>query len=47
MSIPDFAARLKLFEDVARFVRKRIFDGTYSAGEYVCLAVTVSQPRWS
>ncbi len=37
MSIPDFAARPQLSEDVARFVRKRIFDGTYSAGEYVRL----------
>jgi DNA-binding GntR family transcriptional regulator len=37
MSVPDFAARPQLSEDVARFVRKRIFDGTYSAGEYVRL----------
>ncbi|MFZ1163467.1 GntR family transcriptional regulator [Mycobacterium sp.] len=37
MSIPDFAARPQLSEDVARYVRKRIFDGTYSAGEYVRL----------
>jgi DNA-binding GntR family transcriptional regulator len=37
MSIPNFAARPQLSEDVARFVRKRIFDGTYSAGEYVRL----------
>lgn len=37
MSAPDFAARPQLSEDVARFVRKRIFDGTYSAGEYVRL----------
>ena len=37
MSIPDFAARPQLSEDVARFVRRRIFDGTYSAGEYVRL----------
>jgi DNA-binding GntR family transcriptional regulator len=35
MSVPDFAARPQLFEDVARFVRKRIFDGTYAAGQYV------------
>jgi DNA-binding GntR family transcriptional regulator len=37
VSIPDFATRPQLSEDVARFVRKRIFDGTYSAGEYVRL----------
>ena len=37
MSVPDFAARPQLSEDVARYVRKRIFDGTYSAGEYVRL----------
>ena len=37
MTIPDFAARPQLSEDVARFVRKRIFDGTYAAGEYVRL----------
>jgi DNA-binding GntR family transcriptional regulator len=37
VSVPDFAARPQLSEDVARFVRRRIFDGTYSAGEYVRL----------
>ncbi|KUI04864.1 GntR family transcriptional regulator [Mycobacterium sp. IS-3022] len=37
MSAPDFAFRPHLAEDVARFVRKRIFDGTYAAGEYVRL----------
>jgi DNA-binding GntR family transcriptional regulator len=37
VSIPDFATRPQLSEDVARYVRKRIFDGTYSAGEYVRL----------
>src|SRR5246127_1158462 len=37
MSIPDFAARPQLSEDVARFVRTRIFDGTYTAGSYVRL----------
>ena len=37
MSVPDFTARPQLSEDVARYVRKRIFDGTYSAGEYVRL----------
>ena len=37
MSVPDFAARPQLSEGVARYVRNRIFDGTYSAGEYVRL----------
>ncbi|MBX7430553.1 GntR family transcriptional regulator [Mycobacterium sp. Y57] len=37
MSVPGFAARPQLAEDVARFVRGRIFDGTYSAGTYVRL----------
>jgi DNA-binding GntR family transcriptional regulator len=37
MSVPDFSARPQLSEDVARFVHKRIFEGTYSAGEYVRL----------
>ncbi len=37
MSIPEFAARPQLSEDVARFVRRRIFDGTYAAGKYVRL----------
>ncbi|HUE35429.1 MAG TPA: GntR family transcriptional regulator [Mycobacterium sp.] len=35
MTIPDFAARPQLSEDVARFVRKRIFDGSYAAGSYI------------
>ena len=37
MSAPDFASRPQLAEDVARFVRRRIFDGTYGAGRYVRL----------
>lgn len=37
MTIPDFGARPQLSEDVAKFVRKRIFDGTYAAGQYVRL----------
>jgi DNA-binding GntR family transcriptional regulator len=37
VSVPDFVTRPQLSDDVARFVRKRIFDGTYSAGEYVRL----------
>jgi DNA-binding GntR family transcriptional regulator len=37
VSVPDFATRPQLSEDVARYVRRRIFDGTYSAGEYVRL----------
>ena len=35
--IPEVLARPQLAEDVARIVRKRIFDGTYAAGEYVRL----------
>lgn len=34
---PDFAARPQLSDDVARVVRRRIFDGTYRAGEYLRL----------
>ncbi|KWX56565.1 GntR family transcriptional regulator [Mycobacterium sp. NAZ190054] len=37
MSIPDFAARPQLTEDVARLVRRRIFDGTYPAGQFIRL----------
>lgn len=37
MTIPDFPVRAQLSEDVARFIRKRIFNGTYPAGEYVRL----------
>lgn len=37
MAVPEFAARPQLAEDVARYVRRRIFDGTYAAGEYVRL----------
>jgi DNA-binding GntR family transcriptional regulator len=37
VTAPDFAARPQLAEDVARFVRRRIFDGTYAAGKYVRL----------
>lgn len=36
-SAPSFAARPQLADDVARFVRRRIFNGTYGAGEYVRL----------
>ena len=37
MTVPDFAARPQLSEYVARCVRQRIFEGRYSAGEYVRL----------
>jgi DNA-binding GntR family transcriptional regulator len=37
MSASDFAARPQLGEDVARFVRRRILNGTYRAGEYIRL----------
>jgi DNA-binding GntR family transcriptional regulator len=36
-SDPDFAARPQLSDDVARYVRSRIFDGTFRAGEYLRL----------
>jgi DNA-binding GntR family transcriptional regulator len=36
-SEPEFAARPQLSDDVARYVRRRIFDGTYRAGEYLRL----------
>ncbi|BBZ31627.1 GntR family transcriptional regulator [Mycolicibacterium confluentis] len=37
MTVGEFAARPQLSEDVARFVRTRIFDGTYAAGRYIRL----------
>lgn len=37
MTVPDFAARPQLSDDVARLIRTRIFDGTYVAGSYVRL----------
>lgn len=37
MTVPEFAARPQLSEDVARLVRNRIFDGSYGAGEYIRL----------
>ena len=37
MSVSDFTPRPQLAEDVARIVRRRIFDGTYAAGTYVRL----------
>jgi DNA-binding GntR family transcriptional regulator len=37
MTDPEFAARPQLSEDVARYVRKRIFDGTFGPGEYLRL----------
>src|ERR1700754_4973027 len=37
MSVPDFAARPQLSDDVARLIRSRIFDGSYAAGSYVRL----------
>src|SRR4029077_7296725 len=37
MTAPDFAQRPQLAEDVARLVRKRIFDGTYAAGQDIRL----------
>jgi DNA-binding GntR family transcriptional regulator len=37
VTVPEFVPRPQLADDVARIVRKRIFDGTYAAGEYVRL----------
>jgi DNA-binding GntR family transcriptional regulator len=37
VTVPGFASRPQLAEDIARFVRKRIFDGTYPAGNYIRL----------
>jgi DNA-binding GntR family transcriptional regulator len=36
-SDPEFAHRPQLSDDVARYVRRRIFSGTYRAGEYLRL----------
>jgi DNA-binding GntR family transcriptional regulator len=36
-SDPEFADRPQLSDDVARYVRRRIFNGTYRAGEYLRL----------
>jgi DNA-binding GntR family transcriptional regulator len=36
-SDPEFTARPQLSEDVARYVRRRIFNGAYRAGEYLRL----------
>jgi DNA-binding GntR family transcriptional regulator len=43
MTAPDFAARPQLSEDIARFVRRRIFDGTYPADGYVRLEQLASE----
>ena len=37
MTAPDFAARPQLSDDVARLIRRRIFDGGYAAGSYIRL----------
>ena len=37
MSVPDFAARPQLSDDVARLIRQRIFNGAYAAGTYIRL----------
>jgi DNA-binding GntR family transcriptional regulator len=37
VAAPEFATRPQLSEAVARYVRSRVFDGTYAAGEYVRL----------
>lgn len=43
MAAPDFATRPQLSEDIARFVRRRIFDGTYPAGEFIRLEQLASE----
>jgi len=37
VSVPEFAPRPQMADDVARFVRTRIFNGTYVAGAYIRL----------
>ena len=37
MEVRDFATRPQLSDDVARYVRQGIFEGSYGAGEYVRL----------
>lgn len=37
MTVPDFAARPQLCDDVACLLRGRIFDGTYRAGSFIRL----------
>lgn len=37
MSVPEFASRPQLSDDVARYIRQRIFDGTYRGGQYLRL----------
>jgi DNA-binding GntR family transcriptional regulator len=37
VTAPEFVPRPQLAEDVARYVRKRIFDGMYPAGQYIRL----------
>jgi DNA-binding GntR family transcriptional regulator len=37
VTVGEFASRPQLSEAVARYVRKRVFDGTYAAGSYVRL----------
>jgi DNA-binding GntR family transcriptional regulator len=37
VTVGEFASRPQLSEAVARYVRKRVFDGTYAAGTYVRL----------
>lgn len=43
MSVPEFGFRPQLAEDVARLVRRRIFDGTYPAGKYIRLEQLADQ----
>lgn len=43
MTDPEFAARPQLSDDVARYVRRRIFQNAYSAGEYLRLDQLAAQ----
>lgn len=43
MTDPEFAARPQLSEDIARYVCRRIFQGAYSAGEYLRLDQLAAQ----
>ncbi len=43
MSVPDFAVRPQLSDDVARLIRARIFDGTYAAGAYIRLELLAAE----
>jgi len=47
LTVPDFVARQQLSQDVARYVRRRIFEGAYGAGEFVRLEQLAAELRVS